>query len=98
MIYVVEINGRGIVALADKTLVEEGYFKADLLSLQSEGKALWNGQDTLTIRDAFPEEQEQWRASHARSVRNEEYDNDGDPDDWVCFLVPIDAHDDDLAD
>ena len=38
MIYTVEINGRGIAALGDKNVVEEGHFRGDLLAMTTQGK------------------------------------------------------------
>jgi hypothetical protein len=94
MIYTVEINGRGIAALGHKNVVEEEYFREDLLAFTSEGKPLWDGQSELFIRDAFPEEQEQWRKSQAIAVKEGELDND-EAEYWVCFLVSLDREDDD---
>jgi hypothetical protein len=99
VIYVVEIKGRGVAAIGNKSVAEEEYFKEDLLALTSQGTALWDGESELFIRDAFPEEQEQWRTSQVRAIREGELEED-DAGDWVYFLVPVDPEggvEDDLS-
>jgi hypothetical protein len=92
-VYVVEINGTGVVAFSEKNFSEAKRFvgaalESDFLVLATtEGKPLWDGKSELFIRDAFPEEQEKWAASKAQAVRSEEWKNDEEA--WVLFLVPL---------
>lgn len=90
MIYVVEIEGKGIAAFTDKRTAQEPDFKGDLMSLTSLGKPIWDGQSGIAVRDASPNEQETWRASRAKAIREGVYDDGDDREDWICFLVPVD--------
>jgi hypothetical protein len=92
-VYVVEIDGRGVVAFNDERLPEAQHFAlnsaltSDLMVLIRDGKPLWNGSSALFVREAFPEEQEKWRASQVRAMRAGEIDNEEDM--WVLFLVAV---------
>jgi hypothetical protein len=66
-----------------------GTFQRGLAGNGLAREALWDGQSELFIRDAFPEEQEQWRKSQAIAIREGEIDDD-DAEDWVHFLVALD--------
>jgi hypothetical protein len=66
-----------------------GTFQRGLAGNDLAREALWDGQSELFIRDAFPEEQEQWRKSQAIAIREGEIDDD-DAEDWVHFLVALD--------
>jgi hypothetical protein len=39
------------------------------------------------VREAFPEEQEKWRASQVGAMRSGEIDDEANM--WVLFLVPV---------
>jgi hypothetical protein len=92
-IYVVEIDGRGVAAFNDETLPKakdfalNGAFASDLMVLMYDGKPLWDGSSGLFVREAFPEEQERWRASQVRAMRAGEIDDEEEM--WVFFLVPV---------
>ena len=90
-IYVAEIEGRGIAAfsaeneIAAKTQIEDEAFRADLVALENESRPLLDGKSEIFLREAFPEEADRWRASHAVAKIN----GGTDDDDWLMFLVPI---------
>jgi hypothetical protein len=70
MIFVVEINGRGIAAfnaesqIAGEAFIDEEWFRSDLMALEGDGTPLWDGKSEIYLREALPEEADQcaWRA------------------------------------
>jgi hypothetical protein len=92
-VYVVEIEGRGVVAFNDERAPEAEYFAldgalaSDLMTLVHDGKPLWDGSSEISVRDAFPEEQQKWRASQVQAMRSGDIDNEAAM--WVLFLVPV---------
>jgi hypothetical protein len=92
-VYVVEIQGMGVAAFNDESLPEatqfalNSAFASDLMVLIHDGKPLWDGSSELFVREAFPEEQEKWRASQVRAMRSGEIDNEQAM--WVLFLVSV---------
>jgi len=97
-VYVAEIAGRAIAAFdaaddteaADVRLTDRA-FRRDLIVLQNEGRALWDGVSQIGMRNASPEEAERWRSGML-----------ADGKDRFVFLVPVvdpsdrdDDHDDD---
>ncbi len=112
-IYVAEISGRGIAAFeaandieANEQLANRGLLR-DLIVLQNNGRALWDGVSVIRVRMATPEETEIWQTSRAAAFRSGEASDD---DDRHVFLVPVidpssdtfdddhDPHDDDDRD
>lgn len=113
IVYVAEISGRGIAAFdaandieAQDQLANRGLLR-DLIVLQNEGRALWDGVAEIHVRMATPEETEIWQASRAAAVQSGE---DSDDEGRHVFLVPVidpshdkfddddDPHDDDDRD
>src|SRR5262245_12770698 len=99
-IFVAEIQGRGIAAYGDVSKVDADdwfgseEFREGLMVLENEGKPLWNGEDEIYLRDAFPEEADRWRAAHAVGLRAGEYE---EGEGMVRFLIPVtDPIDEDL--
>jgi len=92
-IFVAEINGRGFAAvnaerIADaEAVLDSSAFEAELMVLESDGAPLWDGETQIRLREARPEEQAAWRASHAEAVR--EGDIDDEREIWLSFLVPV---------
>jgi hypothetical protein len=92
-VYVVEIEGRGVVAFNDERSPEaehfalDGALATDLMTLIHDGKPLWDGSSELFVRDALPDEQQKWRASQVQAMRSGEIDNEAAM--WVLFLVPV---------
>ncbi|MGH0248896.1 hypothetical protein NKY46_23440 [Sinorhizobium meliloti] len=113
IVYVAEISGRGIAAFdaandieAQAQLANRGLLR-DLIVLQNEGRALWDGVAEIHVRTATPEETEIWQTSRAAAVQSGE---DSDDEGRHVFLVPVvdpshdkfdvddDTHDDDDRD
>lgn len=97
-VYVAEIAGRGLAAFdatdekeALEVRLTDRAFRRDLIVLQNEGRALWDGVSQIGMRNASPEEEERWRSGML-----------ADGKDRFVFLVPVidpsdrdDDHDDD---
>jgi hypothetical protein len=66
-VYVAEINGRGIAAVAANEIADAEAFvktpaiKMELMVLENEGAPLWDGDASISIRPALSEEQAAWR-------------------------------------
>ncbi|MQX02632.1 hypothetical protein [Sinorhizobium meliloti] len=91
IIYVAEISGRGIAAFdaandieAQAQLANRGLLR-DLIVLQNEGRALWDGVAEIHVRMATPEETEIWQTSRAAVQSGEDSDDEG----RHVFLVPV---------
>ncbi|RVG32385.1 hypothetical protein [Sinorhizobium meliloti] len=91
-VYVAEISGRGIAAFdaandieAQAQLANRGLLR-DLIVLQNEGRALWDGVADIHLRTATPEETEIWQTSRAAAVQSGE---DSDDEGRHVFLVPV---------
>ncbi|ASP67349.1 hypothetical protein [Sinorhizobium meliloti] len=91
IIYVAEISGRGIAAFdaandieAQAQLANRGLLR-DLIVLQNEGRALWDGVAEIHVRTATPEETEIWQTSRAAVQSGEDSDDEG----RHVFLVPV---------
>jgi hypothetical protein len=50
-------------------------------------KPLWDGSSELFVREAFPEEQEKWKASQVRALARAKIRSEQDR--WIRFLVDI---------
>ncbi|MBM6592913.1 hypothetical protein [Microvirga pudoricolor] len=101
--FTLEVAGKAIaVTNADEEQARDLFmsedFKADLLSLKSESKPLWDGSSALTVRAASDEEMDA-----VDEVLEEEGEDDdlGDDDEElgidVVFLVEIDETDEPSA-
>jgi hypothetical protein len=90
-VYIVEILGRSIAAFnatddvdADTHLRNRAFLR-DLIVLQNEGRALWDGVSPIKTRTASEEEVETWRS--AKTLKKiQETDDDFHP---VVFLIPV---------
>jgi hypothetical protein len=91
-VYVVEIEGRGVVAFNDERSPEADHFAldnalaSDLMNLVHDGKPLWDGSSEIAVRDAFPDEQQKWRTSQVQAMRSGEIDTETAM--WVFFSSP----------
>lgn len=92
-IYVAEINGRAIAAMAaeNQMAAEEWFegeeFRSDLGCLEDEeNRPLWDGVSEIHVRQAVNEEAEEWEESHAKAILEKEIDEE---DEWVVFLIPV---------
>jgi len=98
--FTLEVAGKAIaVTNADEDQARELFmsedFKADLLSLKSDGLPLWDGTSALTVRDASEDEMD---AVDEVLDEEDEDEDDQDNDDEelgidVVFLVEIDETD-----
>ena len=92
-VYVADIKGRGVAAFrADsgpdaERLVHDRVFRDDLMALASGGLPLWNGVSDIQVRQARPDEEARWRASHANAIRRGDIERDEQA--WVVFLVAL---------
>lgn len=92
-IYVAEIKGRGIAAFHAETgalaqlFVRDRVFRDDLMALATDGLPLWDGVTKILIRQAQPGEEEKWRASRAKAVR--QGDIEGEDKAWIAYLVAL---------
>ena len=98
--FTLEIDGRSI-AITDveeaqaRDIFESDEFKQDLTVMTSDGKPLWDGQASLTIRPASEQEVAAFQAP--------EFDVDDDDEDeeedgvFVTFLVPVDHDHEDIS-
>ena len=95
MIFVVEINGRGIAAfnaeseIAGKAFIDEEWFRSDLMALECDGTPLWNGKSEIYLREALPEEADQWRVAYARTQFKSIDSEFGVDARWLLYLVPV---------
>jgi hypothetical protein len=92
-VYVADIKGRGVAAFradsgADaERLVHDRVFRDDLMALASGGLPLWDGVSDIQVRQARPDEEARWRASHANAIRRGDIERDEQA--WVAFLVAL---------
>jgi hypothetical protein len=92
-VYVADIEGRGVAAFhADsgpdaERLVRDRIFRDDLMALASGGLPLWDGVADIQVRQARPDEEARWRASHANAIRRG--DIEADEQAWIAFLVTL---------
>jgi hypothetical protein len=92
-IYIVEVEGRGPVAVFNAgteyeayQFIEKDYFRADLMLFENEGKPIWDGKSELSVRAAQPKE----RVEFSESIRAlQEKQIDDFDDQLVQFLIPI---------
>jgi hypothetical protein len=99
-IFVAEIEARAIIAFsaensfAAKALMQDESMRAELTSLESEGRPLWDAESEIFVWKAFREEEATWKKSRAKAVLAG--DDAAAEDGWVVFLVPTtDPSDDD---
>ena len=93
--FTVEIAGRAIaVTNADeeqaRELIESEEFREDLTIIHSEGKPIWDGKAKLELRQATPDEEEEFEEA-------DDLDDDEDADEdepSVVFLIDIDDEED----
>jgi hypothetical protein len=91
----VEINGRGISAfnaeskIAGEAFIEEEWFRSDLMTLEGDGTPLWNGKSEIYLREALPEEADQWRVAYARTQFKSIDSEFGVDARWLLYLVPV---------
>lgn len=84
-VWVLEIEGRGILAFPAETgdqalaFVEQPWLQDDLLCLESGDAPLWDGEAELFVRDPFVEELDRLGKAAAKN---------GDRD-FMVYLVPV---------
>jgi hypothetical protein len=92
-VYVAEIKGRGIAAFRAENgfdaerLVRDRVFCDDLMVLTTDGLPIWDGATQIQVRQARPDEEAKWRASHAKAIRHGDIESDEDA--WIVFLVSL---------
>ena len=95
MLFVVEINGRSIAAfnaeseIAGKAFIEEEWFRSDLMALEGDGTPLWDGKSEIYLREALPEEADQWSVAYARAQFKSIDKAFGVDARWLLYLVPV---------
>jgi hypothetical protein len=73
IIFVIEINGRGILAFnADSQLEAERkaqspQIRSDLMVYETSDGPIWNGKDEIVLREALSDERAQWLFIRANS-------------------------------
>jgi hypothetical protein len=73
IVFVIEINGRSILAFdADSQLEAEQHaispeIRSDLMVFETSDGPIWNGRDTIVVREALPDEREHWLFIRANS-------------------------------
>ena len=96
--FTLEIDGRAI-AVTDagesqaRELFQSQDFKDDLLEMESDGEALWDGKKPLTVRPASEDEIDAF--DDTMDEDEEVDDDDEDQGINVLFLVPVDEIDED---
>lgn len=96
-IYTVEVESRPVAAMQSASLGEaEKFFlgeafATDLTNYEMQGgepgKAIWDGEAQIFVRESFPEEIEIWERFRAKAVL--EGDTDPDDENFVTFLRPV---------
>jgi hypothetical protein len=97
MIFVLEIEGRAVLAFEADNLDDARAYAADageledLEELTSNGKPLWNGEDEIGVRAATDDE-----ADIFEEQREEDWEDEphADAEDFVVYLVPLDEPED----
>jgi hypothetical protein len=92
-VYVIVINGQGIVAFETVSFREaselrkEAWFRDELMSLRSKRIPVWDGKATLSARNANPEEISEFEIIKASAP------SPGDDEILLGYLIPIDELD-----
>jgi hypothetical protein len=93
--YVAEIDGRAIFAFrsvddsgAQAWLDVHGLMRRTLERLQSDGRAVWDGQSEIIARKATSGESATWSQSSDRAADDERLD---EPDSITVWLIPTPA-------
>jgi hypothetical protein len=92
-VYVAEIEGKGVAAfraengLDAERRARDRILRDDLMALATAGRPLWDGVTQILVRQARPDEEARWRASHAKAIRHGNID--ADEDAWIVFLVAL---------
>src|SRR4051794_17106512 len=92
-IYVVEIDGRALVAFSAETAIEaemlaaEPWLRDEFMVLEFESRPLWDGIAEIHVREALEEERASWDTSKARAVLAGE--TTADDEDWLAYLVLV---------
>jgi|HubBroStandDraft_4_1064222.scaffolds.fasta_scaffold705410_2 hypothetical protein len=86
----VEINGRGVATFNESSFAAardfvNTTFRHDLKAMIHDRKPLWDGSSELFVREAFPEEQEKWKASQVRALARAKISSEQDR--RIRFLV-----------
>ena len=90
--YVAEIDGRAIFAFrsvditcAQAWLDIHGLMRRTLERLQSEGRAVWDGQSEILAREATSDKSVIWRKSTHQGA---DKDQSEEPDSFTVWLIP----------
>jgi hypothetical protein len=104
--FTLEINGTALVVTnADeeqaRELLESEDFKEDLRTLTADGRPLWDGRASLTIRPATADESEAFE----EALEDEDYEEEDEDEETgdeepidIVFLVEVDESDDEDED
>jgi hypothetical protein len=91
-VYVAVIEGRAVAAFSAMDEVEaEAHlenesFRSDLMVLENNGKALWDGSSQILLRESYDDEATEWRMTMKAAQAG---DAEIDHDDFVAYLVPV---------
>jgi hypothetical protein len=98
-VYVVDFEGRGIMALnTDSALEAEEYlsallsnpeaevFRNDLMGFRIAGRHIWDGTEQLHVRPALSPERQLWAAQHARVCADKDVPDGYDANTGQGFL------------
>ena len=90
-VFVIAANSLALVAFEAisrreaNELCKEHWFREELLSLHSDNRPIWNGQEPLTVRAAEPAEVEEYQKAQAGADHKEA---DGI---LLAYLIPLDG-------
>ena len=90
-IFVVEANGRAIVAFEAVShreaseLRDEEWFREELAALRSEGKPVWDGLKRLLVRTASTTERTEFQIAKVSATQNNEEGI------LLIYLIPLDG-------
>jgi hypothetical protein len=99
--FTLEIDGKPI-AVTDagesqaRELFQSQAFRDDLLEMESDGEALWDGKKPLNVRPASEDEIDAFDDTMDEDEEDEDDTNEDDEEGInVLFLVPVDDADED---
>ncbi len=99
-LYVIEIDGEPILVFPEENIelareeAATGNVTEALQEFERDGDPVWNGEDTLTVREANAEEIGHYEQGFAEASADGEI-TEADRDEFAVFLIETDDDDDD---
>ena len=75
--------------IAGEVFFEEEWFRSDLRALECDGTQLWGGKSEIYLREALPQEADEWRGAYARAQFKTIHSEFGIDARWLLYLVPV---------